>query len=63
MQTGSGAILAHYLVSTMVSFLGGKVAGAEADQSPPSIAKVVRSGSYLHSYAVMACTGTALALD
>jgi hypothetical protein len=39
------------------------MAGAEADQLHPSSAKVLRSGAYLHSYAFMACTGTALALD
>ena len=37
---GSGALLAHYLISTVGSFLWVKVAGAEADQSPPSTGKV-----------------------
>jgi hypothetical protein len=41
---GSGALLAHYLISTDGSFLWGKTAGAEADQSPPSTGKAKRSG-------------------
>jgi len=46
---GSGSLLAHYLISTVGGFLWGKVAGAEADQSPLSTGKVKRSGVYLHS--------------
>lgn len=46
---GSGALLAHYLISTVGNFLWGNVAGDEADQSPPSAGKVKRSGVYLHS--------------
>jgi len=45
----SSALLAHYLISTVGSFLWGKVVGTETDRSPLSTGKVKRSGVYLHS--------------
>jgi hypothetical protein len=50
-QNGSGAHPASYPVGTRGCFSGGKVAGCEADLSPPSSAKVKECVEpYLHSH-------------
>jgi hypothetical protein len=46
-HTGSGVHPASYQMSTGGSFPGNKVAGGEADHSPPSSAKVRNGSSYI----------------
>jgi hypothetical protein len=51
-QNGSGAHPISYPMGTGVSFPGGKVAGHEADHSPPSSADVKNAWSYTSTHPI-----------